>query len=113
MKYSELLNKPYKKELIADISKELKKYYNNMEGTEIIMLSNEIYTACVLMYHNVSYITIIQFLNTIDYNYYFDIAKGRKSMLETAITDNTKIHLQTIIKKYIIEIQKKDKVDKI
>ncbi len=112
-KYSKLLDTPYQKEMVSDIEKELKSYYSEMQENEIKLMSKEIYVVCILMCNNIDLLTIIQFLQFLDNNYYFGIEKGKGGMIESAITDNTAIHLKTIVNKYMKEIQEKECNDKL
>ena len=78
-----------------------------MEENEIIILSNQIYMFCTLHYHKVDLLTILKMICFAG-NYYVENKIGKDEILETAITNNTSISLQSILNKYIKETEKRN-----
>lgn len=107
MKYSELLNKSYKKEMILDISKDLNVYYPKMEELEVKFLANQIYNICISLCYKVNLEKIVQMMHMMDNGCYFINQQTNTEIKESAINDENSIHLATIVNKYIEEIKKR------
>lgn len=98
-KYENLLETPFKNEIILEIRKEVREKFNNIGVNELMHFSTNVYIYATLLAHKIKEQEIVNQLVYLNNIYFQDMNKDDSAETDEAINYDIE-YLQYLVKKY-------------